>query len=755
VLTVDSHVPATAATGVSPGAIARAVFSRAADAATLTGSTFTLTPAGGSAISASVSYDATTRTVSLTPTAPLALSKTYTAKVAGTVKAADGSSLGADVVWTFTTATSQPTAPSVVATSPVANATSVPGDSAVTATFDRAMDPTSITASSFVVRNSANIAVAATASYDAATQTARLTPTAALNAGGTYTAQLTTANRSADGTPLSTATSWTFTVADCPCSLMGSLAPLATSLDVADGRSGTGLTYEMGTKIFVDKAMKLTAIRFYKDPGENGVHVGRLWSAAGAQLASVTFASETASGWQKGILSSPVSLTANATYTVSVGLNRRFGMTEGGLAAQLTNGPLHSVADGTNGVFAGTAGSFPSANWHTSNYFVDATVVSPTSANTPQLSSRSPVSGATNVAPQAPVTATFATAMDPATLNGSTFTLTTSGGSAVAATVAYDDATRTATLNPTSALASGASYTAKLSTGVHSDDSTPLPAAITWSFSTAAPSVVPAVTSTSPAAGATGISTGQAVQATFSTSLNAATVNGTTFTLSGPSGSVSAATSYDDVTKTATLTPTGPLTPGTAYTATITTGVQSPTGEAMATAKTWTFTTSGCPCSLMSALTPQYTGLDVRDGRPDPGPWTYELGSKISVTSPASLTAIRFYKDAGETGTHVGTLWSSTGQVVDQVTFSGESASGWQQQALSTPVALTPGAVYTVSIGFNTRFVMSSYGLRDQLTSGPLQSVADGQNGVFGQSAGVFPNGSWNSSNYFVDGVVQ
>jgi hypothetical protein len=39
--------------------------------------------------------------------------------------------------------------------------------------------------------------------------------------------------------------------------------------------------------------------------------------------------------------------------------------------------------------------------------------------------------------------------------------------------------------------------------------------------------------------------------------------------------------------------------------------------------------------------------------------------------------------------------------------------------------------------------------------NGPLRSVADGSNGVFGNSAGLFPNQSWNSSNYFVDAVVQ
>jgi hypothetical protein len=219
---------------------------------------------------------------------------------------------------------------------------------------------------------------------------------------------------------------------------------------------------------------------------------------------------------------------------------------------------------------------------------------------------------------------------------------------------------------------------------------------------------------------------------------------------------VPASVSYDDATKTATLNPTSALASNTTYTATITTGVKGTTGKAMTAQKTWSFSTSTCPCSMMTtAPAPQYTGLDVRDGRPAPGPWTYELGTKFQVSAPVALSAIRFYKDAGETGTHVGTLWNAAGQAIAQVTFTGESGSGWQEQALSTPVSLTPGVTYTASVGFNSRFVTSPFGLRTALTSGPLSSVADGLNGVYGLSAGVFPSNSWSMSSYYVDVVVR
>ncbi len=45
---------------------------------------------------------------------------------------------------------------------------------------------------------------------------------------------------------------------------------------------------------------------------------------------------------------------------------------------------------------------------------------------------------------------------------------------------------------------------------------------------------------------------------------------------------------------------------------------------------------------------------------------------------------IRFYKGVANTGTHMGALWSSTGAKLANVTFSGETASGWQQANFSS-----------------------------------------------------------------------
>jgi hypothetical protein len=44
----------------------------------------------------------------------------------------------------------------------------------------------------------------------------------------------------------------------------------------------------------------------------------------------------------------------------------------------------------------------------------------------------------------------------------------------------------------------------------------------------------------------------------------------------------------------------------------------------------------------------------------------------------------------------VGRLWSSTGQLLAQATFTSESASGWQQVSFATPVAIQANTTYVV-----------------------------------------------------------
>jgi hypothetical protein len=124
-----------------------------------------------------------------------------------------------------------------------------------------------------------------------------------------------------------------------------------------------------------------------------------------------------------------------------------------------------------------------------------------------------------------------------------------------------------------------------------------------------------------------------------------------------------------------------------------------------------------------------------------------------------TITGVRFYKGAANTGTHLGRLWSSSGTQLATVTFSGETASGWQQANFATPVPITAGTTYIVSYyapvgryAFDGGFFATT-----GVDNGPLHALrsgVDGANGVYRYgSGGGFPSNSWESSNYWVDVV--
>ena len=105
--TVTSVTPANGATGVSKSTTITATFSEAISDAALTTSTFVLRDPANAVVPATVSYNAATRVGTLTPSAALSASKTYTATItggSGGVKDLAGNALASDVVWSFTTA---------------------------------------------------------------------------------------------------------------------------------------------------------------------------------------------------------------------------------------------------------------------------------------------------------------------------------------------------------------------------------------------------------------------------------------------------------------------------------------------------------------------------------------------------------------------------------------------------------------------------------------------------------------------------
>ena len=135
-----------------------------------------------------------------------------------------------------------------------------------------------------------------------------------------------------------------------------------------------------------------------------------------------------------------------------------------------------------------------------------------------------------------------------------------------------------------------------------------------------------------------------------------------------------------------------------------------------------------------------------------------ELGLKFQSDVPGSLTGIRFYKGSGNTGTHIGNLWTSTGTKLATVTFTGETASGWQQATFSSPVTISANTPYIVSYYAPNGGYAADQGFFS--TAGtdnpPLHALSNaaGGNGVFVyDTGGGFPTNTYSSSNYWVDVV--
>jgi hypothetical protein len=166
-----------------------------------------------------------------------------------------------------------------------------------------------------------------------------------------------------------------------------------------------------------------------------------------------------------------------------------------------------------------------------------------------------------------------------------------------------------------------------------------------------------------------------------------------------------------------------------------------------------TFTISGsaaCPCSLWSnTMVPTVTA--------DPDAAAIEVGLKFQAQVDGFITGLRFYKGAGNTGTHVGHLWSATGTLLASVTFSGESTSGWQQMSLSSPVAVTANTTYVASYRAPRGHYAADEGyFATTYSNGPLRALANGEqggNGVYKYGTSGFPTQTFNASNYWVDVV--
>ena len=266
----------------------------------------------------------------------------------------------------------------------------------------------------------------------------------------------------------------------------------------------------------------------------------------------------------------------------------------------------------------------------------------------------------------------------------------------------------------------------------------------------------PSIESVLPASGATGVSWEASVNVTFSEAMDESTINGNTIGLFGASNApISATVLYDASTFTAVLTPASPLPVTTTYTLIVkggAGGVADLAGNSMATDFASSFTTVTQISIWDNSTTPAIlSSLDTS---------SVELGMKFESALAGDIVAIRFYKGPANTGSHVGNLWTTNGTLLASVTFTNETASGWQSQALAVPVAINSNTVYVVSYhapagGYSAN---DAYFAGSGVSNYPLRALANGEsggNGVFRYGVSAFPDVTFNSENYWVDVAFQ
>ena len=137
-----------------------------------------------------------------------------------------------------------------------------------------------------------------------------------------------------------------------------------------------------------------------------------------------------------------------------------------------------------------------------------------------------------------------------------------------------------------------------------------------------------------------------------------------------------------------------------------------------------------------------------------------ELGVKFQSAVAGKITGIRFYKTIQITGSHTGSLWSSTGTLLATGTFAGETASGWQEMYFAAPVDIAANTTYVASYYTSTGdYAYTPQGLASAHSGGNLTALASGvtsDNGVYRYGIeGGFPTQSFNKTNYWVDVLFE
>ncbi len=619
---VVSTDPLDATINVVLNKVIKVVFNKAIDATTLTPANFNLKK-GSVVIPGTISYSG--RTATFVPTTVLDINTVYTGRVTASVKDTVGNNMIADYVWSFTTGN----APVVVSTDPTNGALDVPLGKIITANFSTAMNPLTINGTSFKLTQGST-AVLGVVSY--AGTTASFTPASPLLVNTTYTGTITTAAKDALGNAMGVNYVWSFTTVGLP--------PVVTSTDPAN----------FATNVVLNKIVSAVFSNTMNPATINSANF-TLKQGFFTVPGTISYSGKTATYTPANSLAVNTQYTAIITSNVkdSAGLNMvadySWSFTTGNAPIVISTDPLpnsigvpvnksvtatfstpmdpttitgssFTVKSGTTSVlgtvtYSGTTATFtPSVNY-IGNTVYTATVTNSvkdvsgnamtnnyvwsftTAGISPTVISTDPANNAVNVPLNKIITANFSTAMNPATITGTSFTVK-QGTTAVSGVVTY--AGTTATFTASSPLLTNTVYTGTITTAAADLLGNAVASNYVWTFTTTGNA--PTVTSTDPANNATNVPVNKIVSANFSAAMDPTTINALTVTIFQGTTQFFGTVTYSGTTM--VFTPAVNFTFAKAYTATITTGAKDVNGNALAANYVWNFTTeTPAPADIM------------------------------------------------------------------------------------------------------------------------------------------------------------
>ena len=160
-----------------------------------------------------------------------------------------------------------------------------------------------------------------------------------------------------------------------------------------------------------------------------------------------------------------------------------------------------------------------------------------------------------------------------------------------------------------------------------------------------------------------------------------------------------------------------------------------------------------CPCSLFISSDVPAT---VQNDR-----LSLETGVKFRASRNGLISGIKFYKGNIGATSYSGHLWTSTGTLLASADFAATTAVGWQEVSLPTPVNITAGTTYIVSVfsasgdyAFTRPYFNNGSIIKGPLTA--LGSGVEGANSVYIYSnTPAFPINAYLPTNYWIDAVFK